>query len=206
MKGRTTLALLAFAIAVAALPRAARADDSSLGGDIDQGIPFRSVVLQGALDGLAIGRYGAELEYLPAPHHALRVAPSYFYALPGTDDQLTGFGAEIGYRLYGGRHGPHGLFAGLSFLVGEYEYIHGNPNNTPLDTAVDTQYVSLGGALDVGYAAVVLGNFAIAVGGGAQLTADTITPQFEFQSHPWHSLLYGPGLRPRVLVEVGAAF
>lgn len=194
------LAVLGFALALTALPSAARAED------LDEGIPFRSVVLEGALEGFAIGRYGAELEYLPAPHHALRVAPSYFYALPGTDDQLTGFGAEIGYRLYGGRHGPHGLFAGVSFLVGEYEYVHGNPNSVPLDKAVDTQYVSLGGALDVGYAVVVLGNFSVAVGGGAQLTADTLTPQFEFQNHPWHSLLYGPGLRPRALLEVGTAF
>lgn len=194
------LAVLATCLALAAFAGPARAED------IDEGIPFRSVVLEGALDGLAIGRYGAELEYLPAPHHALRVAPSYFYALPGTDDQLTGFGAEIGYRLYGGRHGPHGFFAGVSFLVGEYEYVHGNPNSAPLDKAVDTQYVSLGGALDVGYAVVVLGNFSVAVGGGAQLTADTLTPQFEFQNHPWHSLLYGPGLRPRALLEVGTAF
>lgn len=197
---RCCIALPALGLALAAAPRTARAED------IDEGIPFRSVVLQGALDGVAIGRYGAELEYLPAPHHALRVAPAYFYALPGTDDQLTGFGAEVGYRFYGGRHGPHGLFLGASFLVGEYEYIHGNPNDTPLDKAVDTQFVSLGGALDVGYALVVLGNFAVAVGGGAQLTADTLTPQFEFQNHPWHSLLYGPGLRPRALLEVGAAF
>jgi hypothetical protein len=41
---------------------------------------------------------------------------------------------------------------------------------------------------------------------GAQYTADTAQPHFEFASHPLHDLLFGAGLRPRVLLSIGAAF
>jgi hypothetical protein len=174
--------------------------------EIDEGVRFKSVLVQGNPLGFAIGRYSADLEYLPAPHHAMHLTPLYEYALPGTDDQLTGFGAEIGYRFYTGWHGPHGFFAGASFLVGEFEYIHGNPMQVVGDTANDTQFVQLGGALDVGYQAIILGNFCFGLGGGVQYTVDTTQPKFEYQNHPWHDLVYGWGLRPRILLQVGAAF
>jgi hypothetical protein len=174
--------------------------------EIDEGVRFKSIGVQGNPLGFVIGRYSVDLEYLPAPHHAMHVTAAYTYALPGVDDQLTGFGAELGYRYYSGHHGPHGFFAGASFLVGEFEYIHGNPTNAPNDVADDTQYVSLGGAIDVGYQIVFLGNLSVGAGLGVQYTADTLQPQFEFDSHPWHDLFYGWGLRPRLLLQVGAAF
>ena len=178
----------------------ARADD------LDEGVRFKSALIQGNPLGFAVGRYSADFEFLPAPHHALHATPLYYYALPGTDDQLTGFGAEIGYRFYTGWHGPHGFFAGASFLVSELEYIHGNPGNVAGETANDTVFVQLGGAIDVGYQWIVLENFCIGVGGGAQYTIDTTQPTFESENHAWHDLVYGWGLRPRVLVQVGAAF
>lgn len=183
-----------------AVPVRARAED------IDEGVRFKSIGVEGNPLDFAIGRYSIDLEYLPAPHHALRAEPLYYYALPGVDDQLTGFGAELGYRFYTGEHGPEGFFAGASFLVGSFEYIHGNPSNLPLDQADDTQYVQLGGAIDVGYRIIALGCFTAGAGAGLQYTVDTIDPQFEFVSHPWHDLVYGWGLRPRVVLEVGAAF
>jgi hypothetical protein len=76
----------------------------------------------------------------------------------------------------------------------------------PLDAPEDTSYVQLGGAIDAGYQMVILGNFAVGAGIGAQYTADTTQPTFEYQNHPLHDLLYGWGLRPRVLLSVGAAF
>jgi len=174
--------------------------------DLDGEPRFKSVGVQGNPLAFIIGRYSIDLEYLPAPHHALHATPFFEYALPGVDDQLSGFGGEVGYRFYTGEHGPHGFFAGASLLVSELEYIHGNPRGVPLDTANDTQYVQLGGAIDVGYQIIVLGNFCAGAGAGLQYTFDTISPTFEYSSHPWHDLVYGAGLRPRALLQVGAAF
>lgn len=188
-------------LAAALVATSARAEDLDEGG-----VRFKAIAVQGNPLGFAIGRYSIDLEYLPAPHHALHATPLYYYALPGVDDQLTGFGGELGYRFYTGEHGPHGFFVGASFLVAELEYIHGNPNNVVLDHANDTQYVQLGGAIDVGYQIIALGNFAAGVGGGVEYVVDTLNPTFEFQNHPWHDLLYGWGLRPRVLLQLGAAF
>lgn len=69
---------------------------------LDEGVRFESVAVEGNPLGLAIGRYSADLEYLPVPHHALHLTPLAYYALPGTGDRLTGFGAEVGYRWYSG--------------------------------------------------------------------------------------------------------
>jgi hypothetical protein len=189
-------ALLALAVHV----RPAHADE------IDEGVRFKSIGVQGNPLGFVIGRYSIDLEYLPAAHHAAHVTAAYTYALPGVDDQLTGFGGEVGYRYYTGLYGPHGFFAGASFLVGAFEYIHGDPQNLPKNPSNDTQYVQLGGAIDVGYQLIFLGNFCLGAGVGVQYTADTTQPTFEFVDHPWHDLFYGWGLRPRALLQVGAAF
>ncbi len=182
------------------LEGAARADD------LDEGVPFKSVVLQGNPLGLIIGRYSADLEYLPAPHHALHFSPVGYFALPGVADELVGFGAEMGYRWYSGLNGAHGFFVGASFIALSLHYLHGALPGVPLDVPEDTSYVELGGALDAGYQVVILGNFAAGIGLGAQYTADTTPPTFEYQNHPLHDLLYGSGLRPRVLLSLGAAF
>ena len=179
---------------------------SARGSDIDEGIAFKSVGLEGNPLAMLIGRYSADLEYLPLAHHALHVTPFGYYALPGVGDQLTGFGGEIGYRWYSGMHGPEGFFAGASFVAGDLEYRHVATVTGPLDASDDTRFVELGGALDAGYQILLLGNLAVGVGAGAQYVADTIRPHFEFENHPWHDVLYGAGLRPRALLSVGAAF
>ncbi len=190
----------ALLLAALATPPAARAQD------IDEGIRFKSIAVQGNPLGLAIGRYSADLEFLPEPHHAVHVTPFGMYALPGVADQITGFGGEIGYRWYSGTHGPHGVFLGASFVAAELEYQHTSTAPPPLDLSNDTQFVELGGAIDAGYQAILLGNFAVGAGVGAQYTVDTIEPRFEFANHPWHDFAYGSGLRPRALLSVGAAF
>jgi hypothetical protein len=173
---------------------------------LDEGVPFKSVALQGNPLDLIIGRFSADLEYLPDVHHALHLSPHTYYALPGTDDELDGFGTEAGYRYYFGTYGPHGLFMGASFLFGQYHYVHISSYDPSLDPPDDTHYYSFGGALDVGWQAIVLGNFAVGAGGGVQYTYFDKQPHFEYAHHPWHDLLYGSGLRPRVLVALGAAF
>ena len=191
--------LAAFALALG-IVRSARAEE------LDEGVPFKSVALQGNPLGLVIGRYSADLEYLPVPHHALHLTPVGYFALPGIADELTGFGAEMGYRYYSGLYGPHGFFLGASFLALSLQYLHAAVPGVPFDAPDDTTFVQLGGAIDAGYQLVFLGNFAVGAGVGVQYTADTTEPHFEFPNHPWHDLLYGWGLRPRVLLSIGAAF
>jgi hypothetical protein len=174
--------------------------------DLDEGVSFKSVALQGNPLGLVIGRYSADLEYLPVPHHALHLTPVGYFALPGVADELIGLGAEVGYRYYSGPNGPQGFFVGGSFLALSLEYIHSAQPGVPLDATDDTKFVQLGGAIDAGYQLVFLGNFAAGAGVGAQYTVDTMEPHFEFPSHFWHDFLYGAGLRPRVLLSIGAAF
>jgi hypothetical protein len=174
--------------------------------ELDEGIAFKSVSLRGNPLGMVIGRYSADLEYLPAPHHALHLSPIGYYSLPGVADELIGFGAEGGYRWYSGQYGAHGFFVGASFIALSLEYIHGAVPGVPLDSPDDTQFVQLGGAVDAGYGIIVLGSFTASAGIGAQYTVDTAQPHFEFPSHPLHDLLFGSGLRPRLLLSVGAAF
>ena len=189
----------ALALAVG-MPSAARAED------LDEGTPFKSVALQGNPLGLVIGRYSADLEYLPLPHHALHLSPVGYFALPGTADEITGFGAEVGYRWYSGVDGPEGFFVGGSFVALSMRYLHGALPGIAFDVPDDTSYVQLGGAIDAGYQLVFLGNFAAGAGLGAMYTVDTAQPHFEYQNHPMHDLLYGSGLRPRLLLSLGAAF
>ncbi len=199
MRARRALASSGLALVVAI---AGRASAESL----DEGVPFKAVAVQGNPLGVAIGRFSADLEYLPDVHHALHVSPHAYYALPGTDDEIDGFGLEAGYRYYTGEHGPHGLFAGASFLFGQYRYWHPSSFGPAIDPPDDTRYYAYGGAIDVGWQAIVLGNFAVGVGAGVQYTAFSDQPHFEYARHPWHDLFYGSGLRPRALLSVGAAF
>lgn len=196
---RIRFALAALALALA-LSRTARAEN------LDEGVRFKSVALEGNPLGLAIGRYSADLEYLPAPHHALHLSPVGYFALPGVADELTGGGAEMGYRWYSGLYGPHGFFVGASFIALSLTYIHSALAGVPLDASEDTSFVQLGGALDAGFQVIILGNFAAGVGLGAEYTADTLQPHFESPNRPWRDLFYGPGLRPRALLSLGTAF
>ena len=195
--GSVSIVAFALALSVAGVAHAE---------DVDEGVPFKSVALQGNPLGIIIGRYSADLEYLPVPHHALHFSPVGYFALPGVADELVGFGAEMGYRWYSGLNGPNGFFLGVSFIALSLQYTHGALPGVPLDAPEDTSFVQLGGAIDAGYQLVFLGNFAVGAGLGAQYTADTTQPTFESQNHALHDLLYGWGLRPRALLSVGAAF
>jgi hypothetical protein len=178
----------------------ARADD------IDEGEPFRSIGILGEPLAIALGRYALDLEYLPAPHHAIHLTAVGYYALPGPTDTFQGFGGEAGYRWYSGNHGPEGFFVGGSFLLGGYEYAHTTPNPSPVDLPYSTQFVSVGGAIDAGFQWIFFGNFAVGAGAGVQYTVDTTPPQFSSVNYSWQKLIYGPGVSPRVLVSIGTAF
>jgi len=214
MRGLSAKAILTLSTLIHARSRSALASAlasvlcaaSARASDIDEGVAFKSVALEGNPLAILVGRYSVDLEYLPFAHHALHVTPFGYYALPGVSDQLTGFGGEVGYRWYSGNHGPEGFFAGASFVAGELEYRHNATVSGPLDASDDTSFVELGGAIDAGYQILLLGNLAVGVGAGAQYVVETTRPHFEFENHPWHDLVYGAGLRPRALLSVGAAF
>ena len=194
--------VLALLGAAAALPGTARAAD-----DIDPGVHFKPVALQGNPISFAVGRYGADVEYVFAPHHALHLTGFYYYAFPGVDDLFQGPGGEVGYRWYSGIDGAHGFFVGASAVAGQYEYSHTPEQPTTLDPGSDTKFVAIGGALDAGYQLVAFGNFALGAGAGLQYLHYTIEPTFEpGPSAGWTSFAYGSGLRPRLLCSVGATF
>jgi hypothetical protein len=197
---RAFVSLASAALVALAFSRGARADD------IDPGVRFKPLAVQGNPIAFAVGRYGADIEYLPLPHHALHLTGFYYFAFPGVDDQFTGPGGELGYRWYSGDDGAHGWFVGGSFVAGQYEYQHTPLLPTVLDPGSDTKFVALGGAVDAGFQLVAFGNLAVGAGAGLQYVHYTIEPTFEPGGSTLRDLAYGSGLRPRLLCSVGAAF
>jgi hypothetical protein len=64
-------------------------------------------------------------------------------------------------------------------------------------------YWNLGGAIDVGWQAILADRFVVGLGGGLQYTVPTVTlPQQELPA----SIYANRGLRPRVLLDLGVAF
>lgn len=122
--------------------------------------------------GLAIQRYGANLEVVPVPHHAL-VGSLYSQTIPtriikdvsGRDEinQPSGasLGGELGYRLYSGRVGADGLFVGGCFVSMPLAYPRLASNLVSADLV---RFSALGAALDIGLQKVTRSGFTI--GGG----------------------------------------
>jgi hypothetical protein len=124
---------------------------------------------------LVAGRYGANLDVLPVPHHAVttslfvqtfplgllrRYIPEGF----AVADPPARLGGEVGYRFYGGKTAANGLFAGPSLVLMPIAY----PRATDAGIEV-TSFHAYGGALDVGVQAVTPGGFTI--GGGLGVMA-----------------------------------
>jgi hypothetical protein len=175
--------------------------------------PQRVLTVQYNPAALFIWKLSADVVVTPTDHHALVVSP--FYAWPSTvhlqtsttdpsgatittdipSQSFTGFGAEIGYRYYGGLAGPRGFFLGPSLLLASMTATAAN-NKT-------TSFSDYGFAIDAGYGALIAERFAITLGAGAQylLTSKTIPDQ----QYP-ASVFANTGLRPRFLASVGYAF
>jgi hypothetical protein len=166
---------------------------------------------------VTIGRLSANVVVTPKNHHSLIVSP--FYAWATTNgisvydssstgcsvnspcqttlpvQHFSGFGAELGYRYYYGQRGPRGFFLGPSLIFGAFTATAQN------GTKVD--YANLGGAIDVGYEMLVADRVALALGGGLQYTATTVSlPAQQFPAE----LYANGGLRPRLLLSAGWAF
>ena len=145
---------------------------------------------------LLVDRYGGSLEVMLASHHAVEAGAYYVYCATNSDSGNTfeGVGGELGYRFYLGRNGPRGLYLGPSFLLAALTAI---PKAGP-----SVGYLDLGGALDLGYQALVADRVLVAIGAGAQYTA--ATKSFPVQQVP-ASVYANDGLRPRVSLAIGVA-
>jgi hypothetical protein len=161
--------------------------------------------------GLAIGRYSIQGEYIFARHHAITLNPFYTHAplkvsVNGQEidaGSLTGFGGELGYRLYTGSKGPNGFFIGPSFLYASYEQSGGTATLTG-GTGEDS-FDAYGVAVDLGGQAVVGPGIVIGGGVGLQYTKtskEINTDNFNLASE----ILAAGGVRPRFLFALGFAF
>ncbi|AKU93907.1 hypothetical protein AKJ09_00571 [Labilithrix luteola] len=159
----------------------------------------RRFVLELAPLSFILRRYGGGAEVLVCDHHAI-VGSAYWFPTWTTKpdsfgNEFRGWGGEIGYRYYLGERGPRGFFAGASFLFGSFVGI------PQIGERVDFQ--SYGGALDMGYQAILSGWLVLGIGLGIQYTAATESiPRQELPV----STFANSGIRPRFLASVGVAF
>jgi len=162
---------------------------------------------------LAIGRYGANAEYVLARHHAL-TASGYLQTFPQAilkrllpdmplgDGPQSRLGGEVGYRLYSGTDGPTGVFVGPSLVAMPLAAPRLASDYRPEVVA----FMAYGGSLDVGVQAVVGPGFTI--GGGVGVMALAYSPPasatpptgLELPSYP------EPHVLPRLLFAAGWAF
>lgn len=195
----TTSAASAFAQPTAGIPRDTGVDRPEKGSD------FHPFSIEANPAALAISRYSLQAEWAFAPHHALVINPQYTNLTAdvtassgGTSvtyaEEFSGFGGELGYRFYTGERGMNGLFVGVSALGGAYRA------QSPL---ADKSFTSFGGAVDVGWQAIVGPGIVLGVGGGLQYTQASE----DFLDLPLSAaVIAGSGVRPRLLFSVGYAF
>jgi hypothetical protein len=171
--------------------------------------PQRVVTVQWNPLPLFLSKLSADVVITPGNHHALVISP--FYAWPSTapinntdmqnnvtfieSQTFKGFGAEIGYRYYGGRGGPRGFFAGPSVILSSMTATAGDGSTTP--------FFGYGLAVDAGYGAVVADCIALTFGLGAQYSrTDKSIPAQQFPA----VVFANSGVFPRLLVAAGYSF
>jgi hypothetical protein len=147
---------------------------------------------------LIVNRYGGSLELLLASHHALEAGAYYVYSAVSdgaSRNVFEGVGGELGYRLYLGQNGFRGFYVGPSFLIAALDAVP--------QSGATVSYLQLGGALDLGWEALVADRVLVGIGAGAEYTANT--KSFPAQQIP-ASVYANDGIRPRVSVAIGVAF
>lgn len=159
-----------------------------------------------------VGRFGANVDVLAAPHHAI-VASAFVQTYPramwkivlpsvelGEPSPL--FGAEVGYRYYSSREAPSGLFVGPSFVAMPLAYPRvGEDLKASLAT-----FHAYGAALDVGAQIVTSSGFTF--GGGIGVMAIAYTPPASISPPPGVEVpsYPEPHVLPRLLLAAGWAF
>lgn len=146
---------------------------------------------------LMLQRYGGNVEVLLASHHVLGVSAYYAYARTNEDSNnvFRGVGGELGYRWYTGDNGPRGFYIGPSVLLGRFEAVPARGDSV--------SYWNVGGAMDLGWEALVADRVLFGLGAGLQYTAPTASlPAQEVTA----SVYANAGLRPRLSLAFGVAF
>jgi hypothetical protein len=160
------------------------------------------------------GRYGMDLELMPAAHHAIvssawlqtfptavleRLLPSGIDTRGGAQARL---GGELGYRLYSGKGGPEGLFIGGSGVL--------MPLALPrLRSDLHTEVVSFdayGGALDIGAQVITSAGLTIGGGLGAMALAYTPPASAPLPAGAPKVTVALPHVLPRILFATGWSF
>ena len=155
-----------------------------------------------------VGKLSANVVIAPFEHHAIIVSPYYvltrttpivIYDDNGNQTQLPiqtfeGYGTELGYRYYTGRGGIRGVFFGPSLIVSSF--------TATAENGSKTHYVDYGGAVDVGYQALVVDRVSLSLGAGVQYTRPSKTIPEQML---WAKVFANSALLPRVLVSVGWA-
>jgi hypothetical protein len=163
---------------------------------------------------LVAGRYGVNVELVPFRHHAL-IASAWLQTftpamlrvlLPDAIDVSKGavalLGGELGYRVYSGGEGAHGLFAGVSGVAMPIAY----PRVSPDLKSEVLSFHAYGGALDVGVQAITSSGFTI--GGGLGVMYLAYAPPSSAQPPPGVSVpsIPEPHVLPRLLMSAGWSF
>lgn len=145
-----------------------------------------------------IGRASINVETVPGSHHGV-IATIYRLGTTTTDASFNtryrGTGGELGYRYYSGDNGPRGVFVGPSLLLGTFT---GTPRRGDV-----VEFSNIGGAVDLGYQAIVKGRLVLGLAFGLQYTWPSKT--IAHQDLP-ASIYANRGLRPRFILAIGVAF
>jgi len=159
--------------------------------------------------GLAIERYGANVEASPLPHHVF-TGSLYAQSIPlGLVKSLSGrdevndaggasLGGELGYRLYSGSIGADGLFVGGSFVSMPLAYPRLDAN---LRSADLVRFSALGAAFDIGVQKVTSSGFT--VGGGVGIMYLSYSLPEDNRRLP---IGIEPHVLPRLLLVAGWSF
>lgn len=161
-----------------------------------------------------IQRYGGNIEWSFARHHAL-VGSGYLQSVPVEmvrpfagdivikDKNATpAFGGELGYRLYSGKRGADGLFIGGSFVAMPVAYprLGATEVGTGTATVELARIYGVGGAIDIGAQTVTSWGLTIGGGLGASFLA------YNYPDDPSRLPYSLPSVLPRLLLQTGYSF
>lgn len=164
--------------------------------------PFKPITLTINPLSLALGRIGANIEYLPVRHHAIVLNPFFQSLSVGADNNktsYTNFGGELGYHFYTGDIGASGFYFGPSLFAMNSNASASVTMNGKSTTASHSIFV-YGAAFDVGGQYVAKNGFTIGAGAGAMYLAANDTNTATTSSFKVSGVL------PRILFTIGYSF
>jgi hypothetical protein len=216
MSVRRALVFFVLTAGIALATRAANAasEGKERKGDTGQDDTRRPVALSINPLALVIQRYGGNVEWSFARHHALAFS-GYVQSVPVEmvrpfageieirDQNATpGLGGELGYRLYSGKRGADGLFIGGSLVAMPVAYprLAAIAPGAARATVELARIYGVGGAIDVGAQTVTSWGLTIGGGLGASFLA------YDYPNDPSRLPYALPSVLPRLLLQTGYSF